>query len=170
MSITFHELFLIVVSYFVMYVIGWVHKKIPVQRILTLRPPSSLRKIQRGRRYNELVLVKNNRHDKHHYDYELQKSQNWFIVFVVTGLVNFNFLLSHNFLEYSLWLFLIFMFPTFIAEFIWLNKMSYVEDLRVYQKNSFEWKNRRKRKVEYKKNERKRLKAAEEKKKLQQSK
>lgn len=113
---------------------------------------------QRFSRKKELIRVKNTRHDDRQYQYELQKAQNWFIVFLIFLMVNFYFLVSNNVLEYSIWLFLLCMTPTFIIEIFWLNQLSYVEDLRVYQKGSLEWKKRKQRKIEQKKRRVKRLK------------
>ena len=100
----------------------------------------------------QLIKVKNNRHNERYYLYELQKSQNWFITFLLVFIANFLFLLNNSILDFSIWLFLLLMFPTFIVEIIWLNKSSYVEDLATYQKGSLEWKKRRQRKNNRRKN------------------
>ncbi|MGP5210454.1 hypothetical protein ACTXJ5_06650 [Psychrobacter alimentarius] len=108
--------------------------------------PIVFKNYQKLSRHKELIKVKNNRHDNRNFLYELQKVQNWFIVFVLSSILNFLWLLNNNILESSIWLFLILMTPSFILEFIWLNKLSYIEDLRIYQKGSLEWKKRRQRK------------------------
>ena len=108
--------------------------------------PVVFKHYQKSSRHKELIKVKNNRHDNRHFLYELQKVQNWFIVFILVSILNFLWLLSNNIVESSIWLFLILMMPSFVLEFIWLNKLSYIEDLRIYQKGSLEWKKRRQRK------------------------
>lgn len=97
-------------------------------------------------RKKTLIKIKNNRDDDRYYLYELQKAQNWFITFLFVITVNFVFLVSNGILNFSTWLFFILMTPSFIVEILWLNKVSYVEDLRVYQKGNLEWKKRKQRK------------------------
>ncbi|WP_201616217.1 hypothetical protein [Psychrobacter urativorans] len=97
-------------------------------------------------RKKQLIKVKNNRHDERHYLYELQKSQNWFIIFLLVFIINFLWLINNNITDRSFFSALIFMFPTFVMEFIWLKKTSYIEDLITYQKGSLEWEKRRQRK------------------------
>lgn len=113
--------------------------------------PLIFKSYQKSSRYKQLVKIKNNRQDERYYLYELQKSQNWFIVFMLVLILNFIWLINNHILSISIWWFLIFMTPSFIVEIIWLNKLSYIEDLRVYQKGSLEWKKRQQRKVKRKK-------------------
>ncbi len=114
------------------------------------RLPSLFKSCQKASRYKQLDKIKNMRHDERHYIYELQKAQNWFITFLATLALNFVWLVQNNVLEYSLSLFLICMLPTFILEIVWLNKLSYIQDLGVYQKGNLEWKKRKRRKIERK--------------------
>lgn len=110
--------------------------------------PIVFKQYQISSRKKQLNKVRNNRHDDRHYLYELQKSQNWFITFSLVIIMNFLFLLINGILDFSIWLFLVLMTPSFIMEILWLNKVSYIEDLRVYQKDNLEWKKRKKRKNE----------------------
>ncbi|MEN6669436.1 hypothetical protein AAJP47_03570 [Psychrobacter sp. B38] len=112
------------------------------------KAPLLFKSCQRLFRKKTLIRIKDNRHDDRHYLYELQKSQNWFITFSFVIIINFLFLLVNGILNSSIWLFLVLMTPSFIIEIIWLNKVSYVEDLRIYQKDNLEWKKRKKRKNE----------------------
>lgn len=121
------------------------------------RLPSLFMSFQKASRYKQLNKIKNNRQDERHYLYELQKAQNWFIIFLATLILSFIWLVNNNVLEYSLLLFLICMLPTFILEIVWLNKLSYVQDLGVYQKGNLEWKKRRQRKIRRKIKQVKRL-------------
>ena len=109
--------------------------------------PLIFKTYRKSSRYKQLIKIKNNRQDERYYLYELQKSQNWFIVFMLVLILNFIWLINNHILSISMWWFLIFMTPSFIVEIIWLNKLSYIEDLRVYQKGSLEWKKRQQRKV-----------------------
>lgn len=108
--------------------------------------PVVFKRYQKSSRHKELIKVKNNRHDNRHFLYELQKAQNWFIAFILISILNFLWVLSNNIIESSIWVFLILMTPSFVIEFLWLNKLSYIEDLRIYQKENLEWKKRRQRK------------------------
>ena len=112
----------------------------------TKKLPNVLKYYRKLSRYKELLKIKNNRDDDRYYLYELQKAQNWFITFLFVITVNFVFLISNGILNFSTWLFFILMTPSFIVEILWLNKVSYVEDLRVYQKGNLEWKKRKQRK------------------------
>lgn len=145
-SFTFDQLYLVIISAVVGVIINELYKKIPFREVLML-----FGKYQRASRLQELIIVKNYRFDDRHYLYELQMVQNWFITLVIVAIVNFLFLLSNGFLQYPVWFFIIGMLPTYFIQLIWLNKMSYVDDLRVYQKDSLEWKKRKQRKIEYKK-------------------
>lgn len=121
------------------------------------RLPNLFMSFQRASRYKQLCKIKNNRHDERYYLYELQKAQNWFITFLATLVLSFIWLVNNNVLECSLLLFLICMLPTFVLEIIWLNKLSYVQDLGVYQQGNLEWKKRRQRKIKRKIKQVKRL-------------
>ena len=110
--------------------------------------PVIFKKYRISSRKKQLIKVKNNRYNDRHYLYELQKSQNWFIVFLLAFIINFLVLLINEVITRSTLLVLIYMFPTFIIEIIWLKKTSYVEDLVTYQKGSLEWQKRRQRKNE----------------------
>lgn len=144
-SFTFDQLYLVLISAVVGVIINELYKKIPFQEILML-----FGKYQRASRLHELHIVKNHRFDDRHYLYELQMVQNWFIALVIIAIVNFLFLLSNGVLEYPVWFFILGMLPTYTIELILLNKMSYVDDLKVYQKGNLEWKKRKQRKIAYK--------------------
>ena len=131
-----------VVSAIVGVAISEVYKKLPVQEVFTL-----FGKYHKASRLKELIRIKKYRLDMRHYLYELQMVQNWFIALMVVAALNFIFLLGSGFLEYSIWLFMVGMLPTYIIELIWLNKISYVNDLKIYQKGNPEWKKRKQRKV-----------------------
>jgi hypothetical protein len=144
-SITFDQLYLVLISAVVGVIINELYKKNPFKAGLVL-----FGKYQRASRLKDLKVVKNYRFDDRHYLYELQIVQNWFIALVVVAIFNFLFLLSNGFLEYPIWFLIIGMLPTYTIELIWLNKMGYVDDLKVYQKDSLEWKKRKQRKIAYK--------------------
>ena len=116
------------------------------------KAPLVFKNFQIWSRKKKLIKIKNHRHDERYYLNELQLSQNWFITFLLVMIVNFLFVLNNNILDFSIWLFLLLMFPTFIVEIIWLNKSSYVEDLATYQKGNLEWRKRRQRKNNRRKN------------------
>lgn len=101
---------------------------------------------QTSSRKKQLIKIKNNRNDDRYYLYELQKSQNWFFTFLIFALFNIMLLIMSRIHEHSILLFLILMLPSFILEAVWLNKLGYIEDLRIYQKGSLEWKKRKQRK------------------------
>ncbi|WP_201618354.1 hypothetical protein [Psychrobacter urativorans] len=143
-------IFSMIASGIVSLAISELYRKLPLQKLLTLKLLLNFRECQQGSRLKELVVIKNNRQDDRHYLYELQQSQNFFILLIVTAVVNFVFLLMNNFLAYPTWFFIFGMLPTYVVEFLWLNKVSYVEDLRVYQKGNLEWKKRKRRKIRYK--------------------
>ncbi|WP_114701959.1 hypothetical protein [Psychrobacter proteolyticus] len=155
-SITFDQLYLVLISAVVGVIINELYKKIPFKAGLVF-----FGKYQRASRLEELKIIKNHRFDDRHYLYELQIAQNWFIALVVVAIFNFLFLLSNGFLEYSIWFLIIGMLPTYTIEVIWLNKMGYIDDLKVYQKGSLEWKKRKQRKIAYK--QRRKLKLEQEK-------
>ena len=140
--INLEQLSLIIISAIVGVVISEVYKKLPVQEVFTL-----FGKYQKSSRLKELTRIKKYRLDMRHYLYELQMVQNWFIALMVVAALNFIFLLGSGFLEYSIWLFMVGMLPTYTIELIWLNKISYVNDLKIYQKGNPEWKKRKQRKV-----------------------
>lgn len=142
MDINLNQLYLMVVSAIVGVAISEVYKKLPVQEVFTL-----FGKYHKASRLKELIRIKKYRLDMRHYLYELQMVQNWFIALMVVAALNFIFLLGSGFLEYSIWLFMVGMLPTYIIELIWLNKISYVNDLKIYQKGNPEWKKRKQRKV-----------------------
>ncbi|ABE76290.1 hypothetical protein [Psychrobacter cryohalolentis] len=142
MDINLNQLYPMILSAVVALIIGKLYEKLPVQEVFTL-----FGKYQKGSRLKELIRIKKYRLDMRHYLYELQIAQNWFIALIVVAVVNFVFLLGSGFLKYPLWLFMIGMLPTYTIELIWLNKISYVDDLKVYQKGNPEWKKRKQRKV-----------------------
>lgn len=142
MDINLSQLYPMILSAVVALIIGKLYEKLPVQEVFTL-----FGKYQKGSRLKELIRIKKYRLDMRHYLYELQIAQNWFIALIVVAVVNFVFLLGSGFLKYPLWLFMIGMLPTYTIELIWLNKISYVDDLKVYQKGNPEWKKRKQRKV-----------------------
>lgn len=142
MDINLNQLYPMILSAVVALIIGKLYEKLPVQEVFTL-----FGKYQKGSRLTELIRIKKYRLDMRHYLYELQIAQNWFIALIVVAVVNFVFLLGSGFLKYPLWLFMIGMLPTYTIELIWLNKISYVDDLKVYQKGNPEWKKRKQRKV-----------------------
>ena len=111
------------------------------------RLPLLFNRYQKISRYKYLLKIKRNRLDERYYLYELQKAQNWFIIFILVLMLNFIWLVNNHILTISIWWFFIFMTPSFIVEIIWLNHLSYIEDLRIYQKNNLEWKKRRQRKA-----------------------
>lgn len=160
-GITVDQLYMFVISAIIGVAISEIYKKLPVYELLVL-----FGKYQRESRLKELKIIKNRRHDDRHYSYELQKNNHWFTVLVVVAVANFSFLINYNFLEYPLWLLILGMLPTYVIEFIWLNKSSYIEDLVVYQKGNPEWAKRKQRKVQYKK--RKMLKLERRREKLKQ--
>lgn len=139
-----------IASGIVSLIISELYRKLPLRKLFILKMPSSFREWQQGSRLKELIIIKNNRQDDRHYLYELQKSQNLFTLLLVTAVVNFVFLLMNNFLAYPTWFFIFGMLPTYIVEFLWLSKVSYVEDLGVYQKGNVEWEKRKQRKIRYK--------------------
>lgn len=149
--ISISQLYLMVISAVIAVVINEMYKKLPVQEMFIL-----FGKYHKASRLKELIRIKNYRLDLRHYLYELQMVQNWFIALMIAAVVNFIFLLSSGILEYSIWLFMVGMLPTYIIELIWLNKRSYVDDLKVYQKGNLEWKKRKQRKIAHK--QRKKLK------------
>lgn len=149
--ISISQLYLMIISAVIAIVINEMYKKLPVQEMFIL-----FGKCHKASRLKELIRIKNYRLDLRHYLYELQMVQNWFIALMIAAVVNFIFLLSSGILEYSIWLFMVGMLPTYIIELIWLNKRSYVDDLKVYQKGNLEWKKRKQRKIAHKK--RKKLK------------
>ena len=142
MDINLNQLYLMVVSAIVGVAISEVYKKLPVQEVFAL-----FGKYHKASRLKELIRIKKYRLDMRHYLYELQMVQNWFIALMVVAALNFIFLLGSGFLEYSIWLFMVGMLPTYTIELIWLNKISYVNDLKIYQKGNPEWKKRKQRKV-----------------------
>ena len=146
--INLEQLSLIIISAIVGVAISELYKKLPVQEVLIL-----FGKYHKASRLKELIRIKKYRLDMRHYLYELQIAQNWFIALIVVAVVNFVFLLGSGFLKYPLWLFMIGMLPTYTIELIWLNKISYVDDLKVYQKGNPEWKKRKQRKVARKQRE-----------------
>lgn len=148
MDINLNQLYPMILSAVVALIIGKLYEKLPVQEVFTL-----FGKYQKGSRLKELIRIKKYRLDMRHYLYELQIAQNWFIALIVVAVVNFVFLLGSGFLKYPLWLFMIGMLPTYTIELIWLNKISYVDDLKVYQKGNPEWKKRKQRKVARKQRE-----------------
>lgn len=149
--ISISQLYLMIISAVIAVVINEMYKKLPVQEMFIL-----FGKCHKASRLKELIRIKNYRLDLRHYLYELQMVQNWFIALMIAAVVNFIFLLSSGILEYSIWLFMVGMLPTYIIELIWLNKRSYVDDLKVYQKGNLEWKKRKQRKIAHK--QRKKLK------------
>lgn len=149
--ISISQLYLMIISAVIAVVINEMYKKLPVQEMFIL-----FGKCHKASRLKELIRIKNYRLDLRHYLYELQMVQNWFIALMIAAVVNFIFLLSSGILEYSIWLFMVGMLPTYIIELIWLNKRSYVDDLKVYQKDNLEWKKRKQRKIAHK--QRKKLK------------
>ena len=149
--ISISQLYLMIISAVIAVVINEMYKKLPVQEMFIL-----FGKCHKASRLKELIRIKNYRLDLRHYLYELQMVQNWFIALMIAAVVNFIFLLSSGILEYSIWLFMVGMLPTYIIELIWLNKRSYVDDLKVYQKGNLEWKKRKQRKIANK--QRKKLK------------
>lgn len=149
--INLDQLYLMVLSGIVALVIGKLYEKLPVKEAFML-----FEKYHKASRLKELVKIKKYRLDLRYYLYELQMIQSWFIALMIVAVVNFIFLLSSGFLEYSIWLFIVGMLPTYVIELIWLNKISYVNDLRVYQKGNPEWGKRIQRKVARK--QRKKLK------------
>mgnify|MGYP003592891885 FL=1 len=146
--INLEQLSLIIISAIVGVAISELYKKLPVQEVFIL-----FGKYHKASRLKELIRIKKYRLDMRHYLYELQIAQNWFIALIVVAVVNFVFLLGSGFLKYPLWLFMIGMLPTYTIELIWLNKISYVDDLKVYQKGNPEWKKRKQRKVARKQRE-----------------
>lgn len=142
MDINLSQLYPMILSAVVALIIGKLYEKLPVQEVFTL-----FGKYQKGSRLKELIRIKKYRLDMRHYLYELQMAQNWFIALMVIAVVNFFFLLGSGFLKYPPWLFMVGMLPTYTIELIWLNKISYVDDLKVYQKGNPEWKKRKLRKV-----------------------
>lgn len=140
--INLEQLSLIIISAIVGVAISELYKKLPVQEVFIL-----FGKYHKASRLKELIRIKKYRLDMRHYLYELQMAQNWFIALMVIAVVNFVFLLGSGFLKYPLWLVMIGMLPTYTIELIWLNKTSYVDDLKVYQKGNPEWKKRKQRKV-----------------------
>ncbi len=142
MDINLNQLYPMILSAVVALIIGKLYEKLPVQEVFTL-----FGKYQKGSRLKELIRIKKYRLDMRHYLYELQMAQNWFIALMVIAVVNFFFLLGSGFLKYPPWLFMVGMLPTYTIELIWLNKISYVDDLKVYQKGNPEWKKRKLRKV-----------------------
>lgn len=150
-------IFSMIASGIVSLIISELYRKLPIRKLPIAKIPSSFRECQQGSRLKELLIIKNNRQDARHYLYELQKSQNLFILLIVTAVANFVFLLMNNFLTYPVWVLIIGMLPTYIVEFLWLNKVSYVEDLGVYQKGNEEWKKRKQRKIKYKNNKTQKL-------------
>ncbi|WP_299221886.1 hypothetical protein [uncultured Psychrobacter sp.] len=159
--INLEQLSLIIISAIVGVAISEVYKKLPVQEMFTL-----FGKYHKASRLKELIKIKKYRLDMRHYLYELQMAQNWFIALIVVAVVNFVFLLGSGFLKYPLWLFMIGMLPTYTIELIWLNKISYVDDLKVYQKGNPEWEKRKQRKVARK--QRKKLRLERQREKLKQ--
>lgn len=151
MDISLNQLYPMILSAVVALIIGKLYEKLPVQEVFTL-----FGKYHKASRLKELIRIKKYRLDMRHYLYELQMAQNWFIALMVIAVVNFFFLLGSGFLKYPPWLFMVGMLPTYIIELIWLNKISYVDDLKVYQKGNPEWKKRKLRKVARK--QRKKLK------------
>lgn len=151
MDINLNQLYSMIFSAVVALVIGKLYEKLPVQEVFTL-----FGKYHKASRLKELIRIKKYRLDMRHYLYELQMVQNWFIALMIVAALNFIFLLGSGFLEYSIWLFMVGMLPTYTIELIWLNKISYVDDLKVYQKGNPEWKRRKQRKVARK--QRKKLK------------
>lgn len=158
MDINLNQLYLMIVSAVVGVVISELNKKLPVQEVFIL-----FGKYHKASRLKELIRIKKYRLDMRHYLYELQMVQNWFIALMIVAVVNFIFLLGSGFLEYSIWLFMIGMLPTYTIELIWLNKISYVDDLKVYQKDNPEWKKRKQRKVARKQRKKLRLESKREK-------
>lgn len=146
--INLEQLSLIIISAIVGVAISELYKKLPVQEVFIL-----FGKYHKASRLKELIRIKKYRLDMRHYLYELQMAQNWFIALMVIAVVNFVFLLGSGFLKYPLWLVMIGMLPTYTIELIWLNKTSYVDDLKVYQKGNPEWKKRKQRKVARKRRE-----------------
>lgn len=146
--INLEQLSLIIISAIVGVAISELYKKLPVQEVFIL-----FGKYHKASRLKELIRIKKYRLDMRHYLYELQMAQNWFIALMVIAVVNFVFLLGSGFLKYPLWLVMIGMLPTYTIELIWLNKTSYVDDLKVYQKGNPEWKKRKQRKVARKQRE-----------------
>lgn len=142
MDISLNQLYPMILSAVVALIIGKLYEKLPLQKVFTL-----FGKYHKASRLKELIRIKKYRLDMRHYLYELQMVQNWFIALMVVAALNFIFLLGSGFLEYSIWLFMVGMLPTYTIELIWLNKISYVNDLKIYQKGNPEWKKRKQRKV-----------------------
>jgi len=153
-----------IISAFIGIFISELYKKLPIQEVFIL-----FGKYHKTSRLKELIRIKKYRLDMRHYLYELQMVQNWFIALMVVAVVNFIFLLSSGIFEYSTGLFIVGMLPTYIIELIWLNKISYVNDLKVYQKGNPEWRKRRQRKIARKKRKKLKLeRKREESKKIDQ--
>lgn len=150
-TISLDQLCLILISAVIGVFISELYKKLPVREVFI-----SFEKSYKSSRLKELIKIKRYRLDLRHYLYELQMIQNWFIALIAIAALNLIFLLSSGILEYSIWLFIVGMLPTYTIEIIWLNKISYVDDLKVYQKGNPEWKKRRQRKIARK--QRKKLK------------
>lgn len=159
-TISLSQLCFMIISAVIGVVISELYKKLPLQEVFVL-----FGKYYKASRLKELIRIKKYRLDMRHYLYELQMVQNWFIALMIMAVVNFIFLLSSGILEYSFWLFMVGMLPTYTIELIWLNKISYVDDLKVYQKGNPEWKKRRQRKVARK--QRKKLKLERKREELQ---
>lgn len=139
------QLYFMIISAVIGVVISELYKKLPLQEVFVL-----FGKYHKASRLKELIRIKKYRLDMRHYLYELQMVQNWFIALMIAAVMNFIFLLSSDILEYSIWLFMVGMLPTYIIELVWLNKISYVNDLKVYQKGNLEWKKRKQRKIAHK--------------------
>lgn len=144
-TISLSQLYFMIISAVIGVVISELYKKLPLQEVFVL-----FGKYHKASRLKELIRIKKYRLDMRHYLYELQMVQNWFIALMIAAVMNFIFLLSSDILEYSIWLFMVGMLPTYIIELVWLNKISYVNDLKVYQKGNLEWKKRKQRKIAHK--------------------